>query len=467
MRNPDRGASALSLPVFLALLVGTAARVFVLLKKPLWADETFTLWLSRKSVPGILEALRADSGPPLHYLVSKLVLLPFSAPGHGDVAVRLVSLGASLLHFPLLLAVGRKLGDARLGARAAALFALFPLAIGFAAEGRAYALASLLVLCALDRALAIGERPRGRDALLLALAGGASALTHYLAALPVAALALLLARPRGRGPLAAGLAGAGLLFSPWLPVALRQPRASMSWSAAGPPPAEAFARFAANLGLGVDPTGVWVVPVALLAAGALGFGLLRARRPLAAVLLGSVALLFLLQAATGSVLLPQRSALPLLPVAALVLASAAPAAAAALLASAGALVIRLAAPPVVSPAEELARALLPFAQRGLVVCAPGLWGPDLDYRLSTAGAPGRVVLFPEEVVRHRGWFRDEAADFESLAREARALASRPDAPRVWVLPVAGNAGAALARALRERPTKLLGKTPLFEVRALE
>ncbi len=47
--------------------------------------------MARKSLPDLLAALRLDSGPPLHYLAAKLLLLPFAVPGPADVAVRLLS----------------------------------------------------------------------------------------------------------------------------------------------------------------------------------------------------------------------------------------------------------------------------------------------------------------------------------------------------------------------------------------
>jgi hypothetical protein len=77
-----------------------------------------------------------------------------------------------------------------------------------------------------------------------------------------------------------------------------------------------------------------------------------------------------------------------------------------------------------------------------------------------------VVLFPSEVGRHRGWFRDDAAESGELEREARALLAAPGAPRVFVIPLGGRAGAALWAEISKRPTKLLGRTPLFELRAL-
>ena len=183
-----------------AIAVGVFARVFSLVVRPLWADEIFTLTVARKSVSEILAALRVDSGPPLHYLFAYALLAPFPAPGLPDVLVRVLSLVASLLHLPLLFAVARRLGRPALGLPAAALFAIFPLAVAYAAEGRAYALASLLALAAFERALALRETPRPGIALGLAFAAAGAVLTHYLAAFPVAALAIFArdARPASR-----------------------------------------------------------------------------------------------------------------------------------------------------------------------------------------------------------------------------------------------------------------------------
>src|ERR1700693_2272029 len=149
-----------------AMGVGVVARVFSLVVRPLWADEIFTLTVARKSPSEILAALRVDSGPPLHYVFAHVLLMPFSpAPGFPDVLVRLFSLVASLLHLPLLFTVARRLGREEMGLPAAALSSVSPLAVASAAEGRAYALASLLVLLAFERALALRERPRALTGL--------------------------------------------------------------------------------------------------------------------------------------------------------------------------------------------------------------------------------------------------------------------------------------------------------------
>ena len=165
----DRAGSRLRLAFLGALLAGTAARLALAFGRPLWADEVFTLELARRPLPALLAALRLDSGPPLHYLAAKVLLLPFPEPGPADVLVRFLSVAASLLHVPLLLRIGRRAGAPNAGLVAASLFLVLPLAAISAAEGRGYALASLLALASFERLLALDGAPRPRTAAVAGL----------------------------------------------------------------------------------------------------------------------------------------------------------------------------------------------------------------------------------------------------------------------------------------------------------
>jgi Dolichyl-phosphate-mannose-protein mannosyltransferase len=461
-------SSAARVLLWAAVLLGTAARVAVLVIRPLWADEIFTLTLAKKSVPEILAALRVDSGPPLHYLLAHVLLAPFGpAPGPADVLVRVLSLVASLLHLPLLAVVARRLGRPALGLPAAALFAIFPLAVAYAAEGRAYALASLFALLAFERALALRERPRVGIGAALALCAAGAVLTHYLAVFPVAALALLAidARPAaGRALANSGLAAAALA-APWVPVALRQPTASMAW-ARGSEFAGALRDFPANFAFGIEPAGALALPLAILGGALVVALLLRERRgvisPVAAVLAGSLVLLALAQLAMGSLVLPGRTAVVFLPFVALLLASApagVPLAAGTLSAAFLARALPDLAGP--SPRETLARFLETPARAGKTIAAVGYWGPELDYRLSRAGAPGRVVLFPSAVAAHPGWYREEEISATRLAAEAEAALAAPLSPTIFVLPRGSRASAALAS--RFGPARRLLASPLVDV----
>jgi hypothetical protein len=446
--------------------------VFLLFAKPLWADEIFTLDLARRSADAIVAALRVDSGPPLHYLLARLVLFPFGPnPGPEDILVRALSVVASLSHVPLFFRITRRLHRADAGLFAATLFAVVPLAVDYAAEGRSYAMASLLVLFAFERALALRDEPRLSVALALAASAAAAVLTHYLAVFPIAGLAVLAhgASPAARKALVLSGGGGALLTLPWLPVALHQPAASMSWSGTEPfrgAPLD----LVVNLAFGLQPDGAWQPWAAALAGIVLTALLFGARKgplaPVAGVLGLGLTLLLVAQAVTGSVLLPERSALPFLPFVAL-LAAAAPLAFRAVLLTIAALSLAVRLPGLVAPTPgaALARALLPRLRSGSSVCAVALWGPELDYRSRRAGVFGRVVLFPSAVKAHPGWYREEDLPDTALRAEAAALLSGSGGPppSLFVLPRGSRASAALRERLDPSRSKRLVSTAYFEI----
>ncbi len=451
-----------------ALVAGAAARLLLAFERPLWADEVFTLDLARRSLAGLLAALRNDSGPPLHYLAAKLVLLPFPAPGAADVAVRLISVVASLLHVPLLVGIGRRCGSPRAGAVAAALFLVFPLAAASGAEGRGYALASLLALAAFERLLALESAPRAGTAVLAGLLGGAAVLTHYLALLPVAGmlLAALARGPARRHALLASGVAAGAAAS-WLPVALGQPKASMAW-AQTQPLLERAAQVAANLGLGIPatPGSAWLlgplalVPLVAVLASRRG----SARVPAAAPLLLGLALLAPLLLYSGSALLPDRTALVFLPFVALVLAEARgvlPAAAG----TAAAAVLAASVPgwTRTTPSAQLATTLAPHVRAGARVVAAELWGPELDYRLARAGLAGKLTLYPSEVAHHRGWYVEEGLSEERAGAEAAAVVREARPGTLFVFSPSTRAGRALLSELSASGAVRVAVAGLFEV----
>jgi hypothetical protein len=451
-----------------ALVAGAAARLFLAFERPLWADEIFTLDLARRSLSGLLDALGRDSGPPLHYLAAKLVLIPFPAPGAPDVAVRLLSVAASLLHVPLLVRIGRRCGSPRAGVAAAALFLLFPLAAASGAEGRGYALASLLALAAFERLLALESSPRAGTAVLAGLFGGAAVLTHYLALLPVAGMLLAVlagGRARRHALLASGVA-AGAAAS-WLPVALGQPRASMAWAGAQPLSERAL-QAAANLGLGIPatPGAAWLLgPLALVPLAAVLLGRRgSARVPAAGPLLAGLALLAPLVLYSGSALLPDRTALVFLPFVALVLAEARPAVPAAA-GTAAAIVLAASLPGWLrtTPAAELASTLAPHVRAGARVVAAELWGPELDYRLAREGLAGRVTLFPSEVALHPGWYAEEGLGDARAGAEAAAVVRGAGRGTFFVFSPSTRAGSALLAELSASGAVRVASAGVFEI----
>jgi hypothetical protein len=464
------------LPRFRAVLwaavgAGVVVRLVLLFGKPLWADEIFTLNLARKSVGEILAALRVDSGPPLHYLLAHALLSPSGPnPVPEDFLVRVLSVVASLLHLPLFFRVTRLLGKPQAGLPAAALFSVFPLTADYAAEGLAYALASLLVLYALDRALALREEPGAALAVLLAVTSAAAVLTHYLALLPLLGLWVLFldASSDARRALLLSATGTALLLTGWAPVALKQPLASMAWSR-GASSHGAARHFFANLVFGSpapDKALVVLLPLSLIGLATLLF---VSRKGPFAVIAGALAtgLVFLVvaQALTGSVLLPERAALPFLPYVALLLGAAPVTLSAPVgVAAAAWLLVRLPSLLTHSPGETLASFLLPSVKAGKSVCAVALWGPELDYRFRRAGVFDRVVFFPSVVGSHPGWYQEEEMPAERLRAEAfAAVVPSPKRPSLFVLPRGSRATVALAEPLRRYAARPVLSSPLVDV----
>jgi len=238
--------------------VSLAARIFLLLERPIWHDEAFTAWASRLALPRLVEALRSDSGPPLFYLLERPFARAADASGR-ETLLRILPFLAALFLFAPARTLPR-------GARGwwIALIACFALVNLYAAEARAYSL--LAVLCLFLFVLALdGEQTPPRLTALWAV-GTLALWTHYLALIAVVA-ALVLALARRRRGSALALAAALLAFTPWVPVLLAQPPSAMAWLL--DPPARALPGFFSALGgVGRIPSPFGPpVPPALFAAG--------------------------------------------------------------------------------------------------------------------------------------------------------------------------------------------------------
>ncbi|HEY6844488.1 MAG TPA: hypothetical protein VI391_09985 [Thermoanaerobaculia bacterium] len=193
----------------LVILLFFALRIPLLIVRQPFFDELFTRWIAARSFAGILGALRYDSGPPLYYCIVHLM-------GDPPVAVlRCVSLLFATIALAALLA--------RKQIVAAALLAVFPPAVLFAVDSRAYALCAMFVTMGV---LLIDDRP-----YLSALSFVAAAYSHYYGALLIP---LSLGRgwrgaPGERRPSIKTFALSVLLFAPGVWLALHQPRESVAW----------------------------------------------------------------------------------------------------------------------------------------------------------------------------------------------------------------------------------------------
>ena len=208
----------------LILLLFAAARIPLLIVRAPFFDELFTRWISAKSFAGIVSALRMDSGPPLYYFVVRLLGDPSVTP------TRILSLVCAAIALILILRSTNVI--------AALLLAVFPPAVLFAADARAYAMCAMFVTIAV---LMIDEDQPFAAALALVTA----AYSHYYGVLFFPMLLLGRAADRSAGGSPAGppaarrrvytLATAIVLYIPGFWLALHQPAEARAWMTAAWP----------------------------------------------------------------------------------------------------------------------------------------------------------------------------------------------------------------------------------------
>ncbi len=268
--GPTRGATAAALALF---ALAAALMLLVATRSGLWPDETFSLamasghslehpaaaaqaergdyrehlapvpparyadMLRPEAGTGAAEVVgavhRSDTSPPLYYLALSGWL---QAVGASDLALRGFSVLWALAAFPLIGALAAQLGGRRAALPALLLYAVSPIAVYYATEGRMYSLLWFLTTACAYVALRLHQR--GARPHLIAswtLLGAAGLLTHYFFLFPWAAMAVWLAHTPGRAsraPLALATAVSGLLALPWyaeIPATLTQWRVTAGW----------------------------------------------------------------------------------------------------------------------------------------------------------------------------------------------------------------------------------------------
>ncbi|HZC07742.1 MAG TPA: glycosyltransferase family 39 protein [Ktedonobacterales bacterium] len=133
------------------LLVVSVAAIIVrslgMGRQSLWLDEAYSVYLSSHRLPQILDfTASSDAHPPLYYLLLHIWMALF---GPSALAVRELSLLASVAAALMTYFVGRVVGSHRAALLAALMMALSSFQIWYAQEARMYALTTLATLVAL------------------------------------------------------------------------------------------------------------------------------------------------------------------------------------------------------------------------------------------------------------------------------------------------------------------------------
>jgi mannosyltransferase len=214
----------------LAIMGGIILRWIQLGSASLWFDEGYTAWAASLSPGQIVHVIRADTAPPLYYLMLRGWVALF---GHSEVAMRAPSAICATASLLIFLPLARRiLREPWAVAMAVCVFAASEMQIAFAHEARFYTLMALLaqvdlllVLLAIE-----GRSPWKYAALILAWSASLyinNMMVVYLASLAVAWLILPGARQlRSRAvDILIVSAISGIIFVPWLPAMLAQSHA--------------------------------------------------------------------------------------------------------------------------------------------------------------------------------------------------------------------------------------------------
>lgn len=197
------------------LLLAFALRMFALNTRPMWYDEAFAALLAERDLSTIAAGTAADTMPPLYY---SLLHFWLSLVGETPTAMRILSVGFSILTVAIVYAVGSRGMGQTVGNWAAFIAAIAPFQIYYGQELRMY---SLLAFAGSLFVYSIMRLPESslKPVVMTCFAATISLYAHNLAFLTLIAGNVFLAWRREwkqELKLVVAQVGALLLFVPWL-----------------------------------------------------------------------------------------------------------------------------------------------------------------------------------------------------------------------------------------------------------
>lgn len=214
--RPEESAGFPILPIALALsLVAVLIRLHNLSHESLWYDEGYTLLFSRLPLDRLILVGGAHEHPPLYYLLVHAGL----AVKNSYLVPRLISVVADSLSVLVLALLGARLFGRVAAVIAAGLLTISPFHLWYAQDGRAYALAGLLVLLSyLTLVMALDER-RVWLWMVYAAVTALTLYTEYTTAPALVPQVIFLLRARRTGATRAlvwSWVGVGAAYLPWI-----------------------------------------------------------------------------------------------------------------------------------------------------------------------------------------------------------------------------------------------------------
>jgi len=213
------------------LVLAAALRLWHLGAKPLWFDETWSVFIARQRLEEIPRLLRLyDHLPPLHYLILNIWIALFST---AEAAVRLPSVLAGIGAVGVTFLLADRVAGRRVAFLASVLLAISPFQIAAAQEARTYSFVTLFGLGAAYGVWRAVEDGKWRYWLLYAGCLLLALYTHHFSFLLVPAFGVFVLSGRETRRAwwrwLAWTAGAGVLYLPWLPALLAQLVSARTW----------------------------------------------------------------------------------------------------------------------------------------------------------------------------------------------------------------------------------------------
>jgi mannosyltransferase len=215
--------------LFLALFL----RLWNLGGESAWIDEAYSIELAKHSVLDILKGTAADQHPPLYYLLLHFWLLF----GSGISYARLLSVIIGVINVGQILHFGYKATGITVGFLGSFLIAVSPMHVWYSQEIRMYILLLGLTTASTTTLWWALQRKQGYLWILYCFFTVLAIYTHYFAAFIILAQGIWVLiwawkQQQMRSLLywIGSMAVLGLLFMPWLPVAINQTRFhTMTW----------------------------------------------------------------------------------------------------------------------------------------------------------------------------------------------------------------------------------------------
>jgi mannosyltransferase len=177
------------LSMLLLCLAALLLRLWKIGDESLWQDEGFSVYISRFSIPFILQSLSYEFHPPLYYAILHFCL----SFADSEAWIRGISVAAGVLTIPCIYYLGKELLSAKAGLISAFLLAFSPLHIEYCREARPYSLFCFLFTLSMLLFIRTMNTGRDRTIVLYCVATLAAVWTEFtgLFLLPIQAFVLL------------------------------------------------------------------------------------------------------------------------------------------------------------------------------------------------------------------------------------------------------------------------------------